>query len=132
MLDWLKLVEKEINLNVKRIHFDNSGDSKSFHQVNINSEFNIKFEFTAPGTPQQNGNMERAFATLFGKKRSRLNLARITFPLRKGLWANCANLLVQLKNIIVKEKYQKSSSEMVYGTNPKWISNMKTLVKWLS
>jgi transposase InsO family protein len=50
----------------------------------IKSEFNIKFEFTAPGTPQQIGKVERAFPTLFGKTRSMLNAARITIPLRKG------------------------------------------------
>jgi hypothetical protein len=42
----------------------------------------------------------------FGKTRSMLNAARINIPLRMGLWANCANLSVQLENIIVKEKYQ--------------------------
>jgi hypothetical protein len=29
-------------------------------------------------------------------------------------------------NIIVKEKHQQSTSEKFYGTNPKWISNMRT------
>jgi transposase InsO family protein len=51
----------------------------------IKSELNIKFEFAAPGTPQQNGKMERAFETLFGKTRPMLKAARITIPLRKGL-----------------------------------------------
>jgi hypothetical protein len=60
------------------------------------SELNIKFEFTAPGTPQQHGKVECAFASLFDKTRSMLNSARITIPLRKGIWANCANLSVQL------------------------------------
>jgi hypothetical protein len=98
----------------------------------IKSELIVKFEFTAPGTPQQNNKVERAFATLFGKTRSMLNAARISIPLRKGLWANFANLSVQLENIIVKDKDQQSTSEMVYGTNPlygtnpKWISNLIT------
>jgi hypothetical protein len=48
--------------------------------------------------------MERAFATLFGKTTSMLNAGWITIPLRKGLWANCANLSVQLKIIFVKDK----------------------------
>jgi hypothetical protein len=55
MLDWLKLVQKEINLNVKSMRLDNSYENKFFHQMIIKSAFNIKFEFTAPGTPQQNG-----------------------------------------------------------------------------
>jgi hypothetical protein len=96
MIDWLKRVHKEIKLNVKSIRLDNSGEKESFHQMIIKSEFNIKFELTAPGTPQQNGKVECAFATLFGKTRSMLNAARITIPLRKGLKANCANLSVHL------------------------------------
>ena len=63
----------------------------------------MKFEFTAPGTPQQNGKVERAFATIYGKIRSMLNSARITTGVRKGLWAMCANISVQLENIIVNE-----------------------------
>jgi transposase InsO family protein len=50
----------------------------------IKSELNVKFEISAPGTPQQNGTVERAFATLFGKTKSMLNVARITIPLSMG------------------------------------------------
>jgi hypothetical protein len=125
MLDWLKFVQKEINLNVPSICLDNSGENKSFHKIIIKSEFNIKFEFTATGTPQQNGKVECAFATLFGKTRSMLKAARVTIPLRKGLWENCANLSEQLENIFVKEKDQQLAAEMVYGTNPKRMSNIR-------
>jgi hypothetical protein len=55
-----------------------------------------------------------------------LNAARITVARRKGLWASCASLSVQLENIIVEEKHEHSASEKVYGTNPKWISNMRS------
>jgi hypothetical protein len=54
------------------------------------------------------------------------NEARITIPLRKVLWKNCANLSVQCENIILNKKDLQSTSEKVYGTNPKWISNMRT------
>jgi hypothetical protein len=55
-----------------------------------------------------------------------LNAARITIPLRKGLWENCVNLSVQHENIIVKDKDQQTAAGMVYGTNPRCISNMRT------
>jgi hypothetical protein len=120
MVDWLYLVKKELKLSIKTIR----------PQIDtVQTRFNIKFEFTAPGTPQRNGKVERAFATLFGKTRSMLNAARITIPLRKGLWAHCAELSVQRENVIVKEKHQQSASEKVYGQNPKWISNMRTFVE---
>ena len=38
-------------------------------------QLNIEFEFTAPGTPQQNGVVECKFATLFGRARAMLNKA---------------------------------------------------------
>jgi hypothetical protein len=63
MYDWLKLVQKEISLNAKTFRLDNSGEDKSFHQLILRSEFNIIFDFTAPGTPQQKGKLEHAFAT---------------------------------------------------------------------
>jgi hypothetical protein len=127
MIDWLYQVKKELKLAIKTIHLDNSGENKAFHKlIQFKPEFHIKFEFTAPGTPQQNSTVERAFATLFGKTRSMLNAARITIPLRKGLWAHCAALSVQLENIIVKEKKLQSASEKVYGSNPNGIYNMRT------
>jgi transposase InsO family protein len=53
-------------------NLDNSGENTPFQKfVQYKSEFNVKFEFTAPGTPQQNGKVERAFATLFGKTAER-------------------------------------------------------------
>jgi hypothetical protein len=55
-----------------------------------------------------------------------LNAARITIPVRKGLWAKCANLSVQLENIIVKEMDQHSNAEKEYGKNQRWITNMRT------
>jgi transposase InsO family protein len=60
IFDWLKLVKKEIPQHVKCIRLDNSGENKSFHQMLLKSNYNINFEFTAPGTPQQNGKVEHA------------------------------------------------------------------------
>jgi hypothetical protein len=50
----------------------------------LTPELNINFEFTAPGTPQQNGKVGRALAILFVKPRSMLNAARITIQKNYG------------------------------------------------
>jgi hypothetical protein len=78
------------------------------------------------GTPQQNGKVECTFATLYGKTRSITNSARLTTTFRQGLWASCASFAVQLENIIVNQMNEKYASEKVYGSNPKWISNMRS------
>jgi transposase InsO family protein len=96
MFDWLQLVKQEIYLDVQCTRINNSEENKSFHQQAQRSNYNIKFEFTAPGTPQQNGKVERAFAALYCKTRSMLNSARLTTTFRQGLWASSARLAVQL------------------------------------
>jgi hypothetical protein len=127
MIDWLHLVKKELKISVKSILLGSSGANKAFHKlIQFKPEFHIQFDFTAPGTPQQNGKVEQALATYFGMTRSMLTAARATIPLRKGIWALCAGLSVQLEKKIIKEKHQQSASEKVYGTNPKWITNMRT------
>jgi hypothetical protein len=56
MIDWLYLVQKEIKLLIKTIRLDKSGENMAFHKfIQFKPDFYIKFEFTAPGTPQQNG-----------------------------------------------------------------------------
>ena len=44
-----------------------------------------KFEYTAVGTPQQNGRIERKFATLYGRVRSMMIDAGIKEELRQRL-----------------------------------------------
>ena len=48
------------------------------------------FEFSAPVTPQQNGAVERAFATLYGRVQAMLNYAKMEGDIHKLLWAECA------------------------------------------
>jgi transposase InsO family protein len=68
-------------------------------QIEGEKDLNIKFEFTAPYTPEMNGKIERKFATLYGKTRSMFNGARLTKELRNGLWAQCAKLFVSVSRI---------------------------------
>ena len=44
-------------------------------------------EYTAPYTPQQNGKVEQAFPTLFGRARAVYNGAKLPVDLRKKYFA---------------------------------------------
>ena len=59
---------------VKFIRCDNAGENKILEATCKKEGLGIIFEFTAPGTPQQNGMVERAFATLYGSMRAMMNL----------------------------------------------------------
>jgi hypothetical protein len=73
MLQWLRQVTSQYKIKVKCFRCDNAGKNKSFESLlKKNWKDYIKFEYTAPNTPQQNGKIER---TLYGKIRSVLNAA---------------------------------------------------------
>jgi len=52
------------------VRCDNAGENMKFKENAEKEGLNITFELTAPGTPQQNGKVERMFTTLFGRVRS--------------------------------------------------------------
>jgi len=58
---------------VHHIRCDNTGENRALEIACIDKELGIVFEYTAPGTPQQNGIVERAFATTLGKTRVIMN-----------------------------------------------------------
>jgi hypothetical protein len=89
MVEWIKRFQREHNHLVKFIRCDNAGENhKLLHEVKRELTHCPKFEFTAPNTPQQNGRVERKFATLYGKVRSMLNAAKFPQTLRHALWAH--------------------------------------------
>ena len=127
VIDWIKQIMKEHNIVIKKIRCDNAGENKILQQIIQEDEkLNIKFEFTAPYTPEQNGKVERQFATLYGKVRAMLNWAKVPKTLRAKLWAQCAETATKLENIISKHEDHQSSSELFYGNNPDWSKNLRT------
>ena len=110
---------------MKIIRCDNAGENTSFKdQVDWDPDLNLEFEFIAPGTPQQNGKIERKFATLFGRARSMLNQAKLSRSKRNELWAEAANTATMLDNITVSSN-EESSYQKFYMKDPKWMRNLK-------
>jgi hypothetical protein len=73
------------------ICLDNAGENKGLRdKARKNGYGDIHFEYTAPGTPKQNGVVERAFPTLLGRMRSMMNQAGFTKKMRANMWAECA------------------------------------------
>ena len=63
---------KKYKIEIKRIRLDNSGESKSLQKECDKENLGIIFEFTAPGTPQQNSVAERRIPMLIGRARAML------------------------------------------------------------
>ena len=88
----------------------------------------IKFEYTSPGTPQQNGRIERKFATLYGRVRAMFISAGIEGNLRKQLWVEAANTAAMIDNATVNQGADKSAYEIFNGEDrpPKYAHDLKT------
>ena len=84
-------------IQVKIIRCDNAGENKVLERDSDKNELRIILEYTAPGTPQQNGVVERAFVTVMGTVRA------MTKAKRQQLWCEAAQTATMLDNILVQE-----------------------------
>ena len=124
MIEWLN-GETARGLKVEIFKCDNASENKTFQKVLREKKYPAKFEYTSSETPQQNGRVERKFATLFGKIRAMLNEAKVPSWLRRGLWVKAASVATKLENIIVKSSSEKTAAEKMYGKNPAWSKHLR-------
>lgn len=70
----------------------------------------MKFEYTAPDTPQQNGRVERKFQTLYGRVRAMLyGAAELDMGTVRRFWAEAAATATVLDGELVRPGESKSA-----------------------
>ena len=74
----IKHLKATLNYQVKFLRCDNAGENVSAEEACEEEGLGAMFEHTAPNAPQQNGRVERCFATLHGRVWSMLNAARFS------------------------------------------------------
>ena len=126
MITLIKDLMATNNIVVKTIRCDNAGENKKFESNSKKQGLGLKFEFTAPGTPQQNGRVERKFAALYGRVRAMLNGARITKEMRNKLWAECARTATVCENLITPKEREECSFTTFYGESPRYARHLRT------
>ena len=85
VLDFVNNLKTHHGITVSIFHCDNADENKRLEADAKRDGHKLKFEYTAPNTPQQNGRVERKFATLYGRVRSMLNWARLPKNLREKM-----------------------------------------------
>ncbi len=130
--DQIEVVSKYIsnlkasnNIQVKNMRLDNSGENKALEQECLRLGLGIQFEYTAPGTPQQYGVVERSFPTLMGRARAMMGKAGLTGEMRTRMWCEPASTATKLSNIIVKTNETKSSYAKFYNKKTKYAHNLR-------
>jgi len=115
LLPFVKQLKNKDKKTVKYIRCDNAGENKKFEEACANDGLGVQFEYTSPGTPQQNGRVERKFATLYGRVRAMLNGAKLTSVLRKGLWTECASTATKNECLMLEHGQEKPRHTRFYG-----------------
>ena len=69
ILIWIKNLFKIHHIRTKKIRLDNSGENSMLQAKSDQQNLGIKFEFTAPGTPQQKAVVEK-IPNINGKSKS--------------------------------------------------------------
>ena len=119
---------KELNSNektVKKIRCDNAGENQSLQKQCQAEGLGITFEFTARETPQQNGKVERAFATLYGRMRAMMIGAGFEEERRHELWTEAASTATKLDNILSNDG-KTTPYNLFYGKNPEYEKYLRT------
>jgi hypothetical protein len=101
MVPFSKDLKAKFKTTVKFIRCDNAGENKALEKACLTVGLGIHFEYTAPGTPQQNGCVKREFAALYGRVCSILNHAGLRQALRHGIWADAADTATFISNVVI-------------------------------
>jgi transposase InsO family protein len=119
----------EQGINAQTIRCDNAAENKLLEAACKREQLGIRFEYTAPGTPQQNGVAERKFATSFGRVRAMNTGAGLTDTLRHQLWAEAANCATDIDCLVIRQKGPQSPFEKFFGKPAPYASHREHLEK---
>ena len=84
----------------------------------------ITFEYTTRNSPFQNGKVERAFATLWGRIRSCSKATDLDKTVRYKLWCECASYFTQM-DIITSTNLRMPPHKCFHDYNLAYVNNLK-------
>ena len=119
IVPFLKSLKSKHGIKVKTIRCDNAGENMYLQKMCEQEGLDITFEYTAPGTPQQNGRVERKFATLGSRIRAMLDGSGIDTDNRFRFWTEAANTATKLHNELVHKGATLSPFQQFFGKGVK-------------
>ena len=119
IVPFIKTLKSKRGITVKTIRCDNAGENRSLQEMCEQEGLNITFEYTAPGTPQQNGRVERKFATLGARIRAMLNGSGIEPEKRSKFWTEAASTATKLHNELVHKGATSNPFQQFFGKGVK-------------
>ena len=123
---WIKGLKAKYGIDVKYIRLDNSGENRSLQKECEKHNLGIIFEFTAPGTPQQNSVVERKIPTLMGRSRAMMIEAVFSQQDKRKFWCEVISTATKLDNIMVRKERTKPPYTLFYKKEPKYKNYLRS------
>ena len=123
---WIKGIARKQRIEIKRIRLDNSGENKSMQKEYDKQNLGIIFEFTAPGTPQQNSIAERRIPMLMGRARAMLIQAGLEPKYKEEFWCEVISTATKLDIIMLRSERTKLPHTLFYGEDAKYARGLRT------
>jgi hypothetical protein len=112
---FLRRAQNEFELKVKNIRRDNGSEFKNLQVEEYLEEEGIKYEFSAPYTPQQNGVVERKNRTLTNMAGTMLG----EYKTPEQFWSEAVNTAYHAINrLYLHRLLKKTSYKLLTGNNP--------------
>ena len=117
---WIKGLQTKYGIDIKNIRLDRSVENRILEKECEKQNLGIIFEFTAPGTPQQNSVVERKIPTLMGRSRAILVEAGFSQQNKRKFWCAVISTATKLDNIMVRKEITKPPYTQFYSEEPKY------------
>ena len=118
-----KRIIKKYGIGIERIRLDSSGENRSLQKECNKQNLGVIFEFTAPGTPQQNSVVERKIPTLVGRARTMLIQGGINSQEKGEFWCEVISTATNLDNITDRTKPPYS---LLYNKDAKFMKHLRS------
>ena len=122
----MKELKAKYGIDIKYIRLDNSGVNRSLQKECDKQNLGIIFEYTAPGTPQQNSVVERKIPTLMRRSRAMMITAGFSQQDKKKFWCEVISTATKLDNIMIRKERTKPPVTLFYNDAPKYIKFLRS------
>ena len=123
---WMKELKAKHGIDIKYVRLDNSGENRVLQQACLKQNLGIIFEFTAPGTPQQNSVVERKIPTLMGRSRAMMITAGFDTQEKRKFWCEVISTATKLDNIMVRKDRTKPPFTLFSNDEPKYMKFLRS------
>ena len=124
---WIKGLKTKYGIDVKYIRLDNSGENRSLQKECEKQNVGIIFEFTAPGTPQQNSVVEMKIPTFMGRSRAMMIESGSSQQDKRKFWCEVISTATKLDNIMVRKDRTNPPYTLFYNDEPKYKKYLRSV-----